>query len=266
MAQLAGAWRDHTQPAQLRDDRLNNENTVSPVTPDQLLDQSFALVERLGLPLAIAAWLTVFAGAIALGLILRTTNTEGVWPLALAVGGLGLAAHLLDYFVTLRITPDLALEANPLWRVIIDRFGLSIARAYGLSGKVLLSVISAQLFAWHLSHRTSLFPASVSGPLDFIQQLGRGAPRLGNIRSFFAFAFAWFGPYFFYITAMNVIGALESPWYERLPSPPVAILGYFVVVTAGYFVSMWSAFSRVVSAPHPDLLPARGERERKEVV
>lgn len=212
------------------------------MTADQLLDQSFVLVQQLGLPLAIAAWVTVFAGAIVLFVILRGTDTRGVWPWALGVGSLGLLAHLLDYFVTLRITPDLTLEANPLWRVIIDRFGLTIARAYGLSGKVLLSVLSAQLFAWHLSHRASLFPRTASGPLEFVRELGRGAPRLGNIRSFFAFAFALFGPYFFYITAMNVAGALESPWYERLPSPPVAILGYFALVTGAYFFSMWRAF------------------------
>lgn len=208
----------------------------------ELLDQAFALVARLGVPLAVAAWLTVFGGAIALGLILRSVNTRGVWPAALIVGTLGLAAHLLDYFVTLRITPDLAMEANPIWRVVIDNFGLGFARVYGLTGKLLLSVLSAQLFAWHLSHRASLFPHSAKGPLDFVQQLGRGAPRLGNIRSFFAFAFALFGPYFFYITLMNVVGASESDWYERLPSPPVAILLYFAGVTAAYFGSMWRAF------------------------
>lgn len=224
------------------------------MTPDQLLDQSFTVVQRLGLPLAIAAWLAVFGGAIVLGLILRTVDTRGTWPLALAIGALGLSAHLLDYFVTLRITPDLSLEANPLWRVIIDRFGLGFARVYGLTGKVLLSVLSTQLFAWHLSHRASLFPVAATGPLDFIKQLGLGAPRLGNIRSFFAFSFALFGPYFFYITGMNVIGALESPWYERLPSPPIAILGYFALVTAGYFASMWRAFSlsrRTSASPAP---------------
>lgn len=214
------------------------------MTPDQLLDASFAVVQQLGLPVAIAAWLTVFGGAVAMAVILRGVDTVGVWRAALIVGVTGLAAHLLDYFVTLRITPDLALEANPIWRVVIDRFGLTVARAYGLSGKVLLSVLSAQLFAWHLSHRASLFPPSAAGPLDFVQQLGRGAPRLGNIRSFFAFAFALFGPYFFYITFMNLTGELAFDLYERLPSPPVAILGYFVLVAGAYFATMWGAFRR----------------------
>jgi hypothetical protein len=220
------------------------------VTPDQLLEQSFALVATLGIPLAVAAWLTVFGGCLAMGAILRGSETKGVWPAAVAVGVTGLAAHLLDYFVTLRITPDLAMEANPIWRVVIDNFGLSVARAYGLTGKLLLSVLSAQLFAWHLSHRASLFPAQASGVGDFIKQLGRGAPRMGNIRSFFAFAFALFGPYFFHITFMNVTGEASFDLYEKLPSPPVAILGYFGLVTFAYFATMWRAFSyRVDSAP-----------------
>ncbi|MDP1829223.1 MAG: hypothetical protein Q8L48_38520 [Archangium sp.] len=221
------------------------------MTPDQLLESSFALVARLGIPLAVTAWLTVFGGALAMGAILRTCNTRGVWPTAIAVGVTGLAAHLLDYFVTLRITPDLAMEANPIWRVVIDNFGLSIARVYGLTGKLLLSVLSAQLFAWHLSHRASLFPAQASGVLDFIKQLGRGAPRMGNIRSFFAFAFALFGPYFFYITFMNVTGEASFDLYEKLPSPPVAILGYFVLVTFAYFATMWRAFSSRTAQPVP---------------
>lgn len=50
---------------------------------------------------------------------------------------------------------------------------------------------------------------------------------------------------------MNVAGALESPWYERLPSPPIAILGYFVLVTAGYFTTMWSAFRSALPRPSP---------------
>lgn len=158
------------------------------------------------------------------------------------LGLICLAAHLADYFVTLDITPDLSAEANPIWRIVIDRGGLTIAKAYGLSGKVLLSVLSAQLFAWYLSHRASLFPKTATGFGDFVKNLGRRAPRLGNIRSFFAFAFALFGPYFFYITFLNITGERNPALYVKLPSPPVAIVIYFLGVTAAYFVVMWRAF------------------------
>ncbi|MBL8915939.1 MAG: hypothetical protein JNM17_34895 [Archangium sp.] len=207
------------------------------MSADELLEASFALVEKLGLPLAVAAWVTVFAAAVALGFVVRTFPRA-----ALVVGLISLAAHLLDYFVTLHITPDLSAEANPIWRIVIDRGGLNIAKAYGLTGKILLSVISTQLYAWYLSHRGSLFPKSANTFGEFVKNLGTGAPRLGNIRSFFAFAFALFGPYFFYITFMNVVGEWNPSLYVKLPSPPVAIILYFSAVTASYFALMWRAF------------------------
>ncbi len=109
-------------------------------------------------------------------------------------------------------------------------------KAYGFTGKVLLSVLSFQLFAWYLAHRASLFPASAASFGEFVRKLGVGAPRFGNVCSFFAFAFALFGPYFFSITLMNVTGDRAPALYERLPSPPVAI--------AIFFVTMWRAFRK----------------------
>lgn len=212
------------------------------MTPTELLDASFEVVERFGVPLAALAWVTVFGAVVAMTFVLRHVSLRPVLLRAAIIGALGLLAHLLDYFVTLDITPDLSMEANPLWRVIVDHFGLGIAKAYGLSGKVLLSVVSFQLFAWHLSHRATLFPASASSFGEFVRTLGTGAPRLGNVRSFFAFAFALFGPYFFYITALNVAGDRAPAVAERLPSPFVAIALYFVGVIAAYFGTMYRAF------------------------
>jgi hypothetical protein len=211
---------------------------------DDLLDQSSALVERLGLPLVVAAWLSVFAGAISMALVLRRRDLAGCVAPALVVGALALAAHLLDYAVTLRITPDLAMEANPIWRVVIDRLGLPIARAYGLTGKLLVSVLSFELYAWYLAQRRELWPERAAGFADFVRRLGARAPRLANVRSFFAFAFALFGPYFFYITFLNLVGDRDEGLYAKLPSPPLAIAVYFAGVTAAYFAGQWRAFSR----------------------
>ncbi len=212
------------------------------MTPDELLDASFEVVQRFGVPLAVLAWVTVFGASVAMALVLRHIPLRPVLVRASIIGALGLLAHLLDYFVTLDITPDLSLEANPLWRVIIDSFGLTLAKVYGLSGKVLLSVVSFELFAWHLSHRATLFPPSASSFGEFVRGLGVGAPRLGNVRSFFAFAFALFGPYFFYITALNLAGDRAPDIAEQLPSPPVAIALYFSGVIAAYFGTMYRAF------------------------
>ena len=206
----------------------------------ELLDTAFSLVERVGLPLCIAAWASVFFAALAMGWVLRQRDLRGCWTASLIVGALALAAHLLDFAVTLRITPDLAMEANPIWRIVIDHFGLAIAKAYGLTGKLLVSVLSFELFAFYLSQRRELFPTAASGFGEFVRKLGVGAPQLANVRSFFAFAFALFGPYFFYITLMNLAG--DTPLYEQLPSPPVAIVIYFAGVTAAYFALAWRAF------------------------
>jgi len=214
------------------------------VSPDELLERSFSFVQRLGVPLAVLAWVTVFAASVGMGFVLQRTSLRPFVLRAGLVGGLALCAHLLDFFVTLDITPDLSMEANPLWRVIIDGFGLTIAKGYGFTGKVLLSVLSFQLFAWHLAHRASLFPPSADSFGEFVKKVGVGAPRFGNVRSFFAFAFALFGPYFFYITLMNVTGDRAPALYGQLPSPPVAIAVFFVGVIASYFVTMWRAFRR----------------------
>lgn len=183
---------------------------------DDALDVAFAFTERLGTPLAVAAWVTVFGGAVAMGLVLKGRALR--WTPALVVGVLALAAHLLDYFVTLHITPGLQLEANPLWRSAIRAFGLGPAKLYALSGKVLLSVLSFELFAWFL------ITPKVTTPEFSWKRVAR----------LFAFSFALFGPYFFYITLYNWVGYVESPWYERLPSPPLAILLYFAGVAAGW--------------------------------
>lgn len=208
-----------------------------------LLEAAFVLVERLGLPLAVAAWVTVFGGAIAMALVLRRRDMARCWVPAAVVGGLGLVAHLLDYFVTLRITPDLSMEANPIWRIAVHHFGLTIAKAYGLTGKLLVSVLSFELFAFYLSQRRELFPDRADGFADFVRRFGKAGARgkVANIASFFSFSFALFGPYFFYITFMNASGEDEA-LYARLPSPPVAIAAWLVLVGAAYFVESYRAF------------------------
>jgi hypothetical protein len=196
---------------------------------DDVLERSFVVVEKLGLPIAALAWVVVFSSALAMGVVLK--RRENVrWGPALFIGALALAAHLADYFVTLHITPGLELEANPLWRVAVRSFGLAWAKAYAFSGKVLLSVLSAQLFAWWSS-----IPRGVQLTRSKTGFLTATRPKMSNIAPFFAFSFALFGPYFFYITAYNWLGFVESPLYEKAPSPPLAIALYFVGVGVAYW-------------------------------
>lgn len=98
-------------------------------------------VASFDLPLAALAWVTVAGGALGLHLLLRGvrgSRFERRW--ALAVGLVALGCHLQDIGVTLAVTPDLAIEANPLWRAVLARAGLPVAIAYGLTGKLLLAL------------------------------------------------------------------------------------------------------------------------------
>ena len=89
----------------------------------QLLD--FLVV--FGLPLSILAWLSAFFVSTGMVVVLRRRSLQERWKSSAAVGCLALTAQLLDYYVTLAASPDLALEANPLWRIVADKMGLKIA-------------------------------------------------------------------------------------------------------------------------------------------
>lgn len=75
------------------------------MTAEDLLFRLMALVERLGVWLALLAWLTVARGALGMAYALRNERTA-IWRPAAVVGILALAANLSDYFVTLDRSPD----------------------------------------------------------------------------------------------------------------------------------------------------------------
>ena len=53
----------------------------------EVLERAYSAVEAAGLPLAVTAWLTVFAGALAVGLVLRRSGAMGShWGPAAVVG------------------------------------------------------------------------------------------------------------------------------------------------------------------------------------
>lgn len=64
-----------------------------------------------------------------MGILLGRFSLRKVWVPSLIVGAISLAAHLFDYYVTLRLSPALAQEANPIWRIVVDNFGIDIAKA-----------------------------------------------------------------------------------------------------------------------------------------
>ncbi len=215
---------------------------------DELLFRLLALLERLGVWLAVVAWLAVALGAAAMAYVLRKEERK-TWRSACLVGLLALAANLADYFVTLRQSPDLTLEANPLWRNVVDHFGLRVAKWYGLSGKVFVSVLAAQMFAFYLSRRATIFPAQADSLLQFLMRMGSCTrthrERLVGLFAIFAFFFAWINAFYFYIACTN---SLDDPnALQKLPSISAALLIFVTTLAIAFSLTTYRAFRRSVS-------------------
>ena len=172
------------------------------------------------------------------------------WVPAAAVGTVSLCAHLLDYAVTLRMSPTLGAEGNPIWRIAIDHFGLPIAKVYGLTGKILLAVLAFEFFALYLIQRAQLFPDHAEGSQSFWRGFGsadsgHSLVRWRNLVNFFGFSFALLGPFFFYVAFMN--GLIESSIYLRLPAMPLVLALYLGVIVVAYFFTTYRAYARRAS-------------------
>ena len=211
---------------------------------EQALFRLMALVQRLGVGLSWLAWITVAVGALLMAWVLRGERRGEIWRPAAVMGLVALAANLADYFVTLRRSPDLALEANPLWRLVVDRYGIRVARWYGLTGKILVSLIAAEMTAYYLANRQRLYPEQAGSPVQFLLHLGGRArtrgQRLAALFTIFAFFFAGLNLLYFYIACTNW---LQDPaWLDRLPSAPVAVLAVVAGLAIAFVLLTWRAF------------------------
>lgn len=213
-------------------------------------DLLFALydrVEAIGWPIALAAWLTVFVGAVGVGLALRRMPVRGHLRAAVAVGGVCLLAHAADIATTLWISPDLAIEGNPIWLVVLETGGLRFALLYGITGKLLVGVLNGQCYLLYRVLREGLFPAEAESFGAFVRRFGAAAPaRFGiaprRVGALFAYVFGWLGLFSFYVAALNVAGDRFPGVHERLPSPLPVTVGYGLLLAAGFYVESWRAF------------------------
>jgi hypothetical protein len=202
-------------------------------------------VEGLGLPLAILAWVLVAAAAGGLGWWLRGRRPgPGERRAALVVGLMALGSHIQDIGFTLAVTPDLAIEANPIWRTVLTHAGLRVAIAYGLSGKLLLSLLSWQLFTLYFVQRRGLYPgaecASGFGAFWHAYGAGAGVRRLVAWVNLFAFVFPLAAPLMLYVSVLN--GA-DAPWLLRmLPPWPLACVAWVAGSAAAWAWVTWRAW------------------------
>ena len=217
----------------------------------RLNDTAYAFLEKVmqffelfGLPLSIVAWITVFAGSIGMLLVLRKHSLNEKIKLPLIIGLATLIAHFADYYITLKVSPDLSLEANPLWRNMIDSFGLNIAKWYGLTGKIFLSILSFEFFAFYMIKRKSMFPVAASNIVSFYQQFGKTQTiRKINVEciiNYFSFMFALLGPFYFYVALLNS----DSLFQDVLPAAPIVLIFYLFSLTILYFMLNYLAFKK----------------------
>ena len=176
--------------------------------------------------------------------VLHRHSMKGKWKASFVVGGLAFTAHILDYYVTLKMSPDLSFEANPLWSIVVHRMGLNVAKWYGLTGKIMLSLLSFEFFAYYLIHRESLLPKQADSFLSFCQNFGRGksSKRLNFIKmlNFFSFLFSLIGLFCFYIAFLN--GTIDKGFYLIMPSMPLMLFVYLTVLVIAYFLSNYRLF------------------------
>ncbi|MDP9268291.1 MAG: hypothetical protein M3P27_08200 [Acidobacteriota bacterium] len=213
---------------------------------DDALLRVLAWVESWGVWLSWLAWATVFSGAIAMVRATREVRGVRIWTAALVVTALGIVAHMADYVITLRRSPDLALELNPLWRNVLLHYGLGVAKWYGLTGKLLVSVLAGQMTAFYLGNRMRLFPRAAGvAASDFVRHMGERSTtwreRSAALFTIFAFFFAGLTFFYFYIAYQNSI--TDPGQLDRLPSTPLAVLLYVTGLGVAFVTLTYRAYS-----------------------
>ncbi|MFQ5847977.1 MAG: hypothetical protein ACE5IQ_09975 [Candidatus Methylomirabilales bacterium] len=211
---------------------------------DQLL-RLLAMIEQAGVWLSVLAWFSVAGGTAAMSYVLRTEKRRGVWVAAGIVGGVALVANLADYVVTLYRTPNLGLEANPLWHNVVEHFGVWVAKWYGLTGKIFVSILAGQMFAFYLANRKRLFPVRAGSLTEFLFRIGNRSKtlreRLAALFTVFAFFFAGVQLFYFYIAYLNWL--LHSELRNRLPSVPVALSLLLCALAIAFVAVTYRGFS-----------------------
>ena len=225
-----------------------------------LLFLAFDLVERIGAPIAIAAWLTVFLGSLGMAWVLRRHALRPHLVPALVLGTVTMLAHFSDIFVTLKISPDLGLEGNPIWLIVIQNWGLDVAIVYGFTGKALVGVLNVELYLWYRTTRHEVYPSSAGSFREFVSRLGdRCTRRYGitwmRIASLFAYLFGYLGLWSFWVAMQNWVGGTNEALYEKLPSPLIVIPAGLFILAGAYLVETYLAFRRGAAVTEPSGAP-----------
>jgi hypothetical protein len=216
---------------------------------DWAVDRANDLVAWAGFPLALLAWVTVSSAVVAMAMVLRRHgNIRSVLPATLVVTALAALGHGSDIVITFKMSPDLGMEENQMWLAIVRVMGWKLAVAYGITGQILVIILSGELYAWYRLVRARYWPAEASeGFFAFLRGYGANRRWLGvawgPVGVLGAFMFAFLGPFFLYVAWLNSI-VMDFARHDRMPQPLPVAFCWLAAVGVSFFVSNWRAAVR----------------------
>ncbi len=208
---------------------------------DDALVKLLQWIQTWGIWLSWLAWFTVFFGAIAMGrAVAPGMKLRPVRRAVLVIGTIAVIANLADYLITFHISPDLSFELNPIGNNIYLRYGLTAIKIYGLTGKLLVSIIAGEMAGYYVFRRQRLYPATAAATRGaFLRGMGTRSKTLGDrylaFLTMFSFFFAGLSFFYFYVAGQNLV--TDPAVVDKLPSVPVAISVY-VLLLGIVFVEM----------------------------
>jgi len=182
--------------------------------------------------LALLTWALLLAGVLLLARWLRTQDTQPHRRVAGLIGGLALLSHLLDFGAILALDPGLIDNSSPLWLAVRDHLGAPTALIYGLTGKLLIALLSHQLYLTYRLQRVALFPtARITSHRDFYQAFG--GTHTANLLNLLSFTVPLLSPLLLCVLALELTESHN--WLSVQPTLPSVVVGWLLLLPVLYF-------------------------------
>jgi hypothetical protein len=196
-------------------------------------------LEQFGSALAIGETLGTAAIAGLIAWNIRTEKSRKIWLAGGLFALIALAANMGDYFGTLQMSPDLALEVSPIWNGLLKDTGLDFAKFFGLFGKIFVSIMAGASLVFYLRNLHVLMPKQQQPLSTLIFHLGERCSsfreRCLQFGTVFAFYFAAVNLFCFYVTYCNSL-VTNLPALSQLPALPAAVCIALVLITAAFLL------------------------------
>jgi len=198
-----------------------------------------SFLERQGALLALFDSLLSTAAAAFLVWSIRNEKRRKIWLAGMLFTLVALAANMADYYGTLQVSPDLALEVSPIWNGLLKYTGFEFAKLYGLFGKIFVSVMAGACLVFYLKNVQRLRPRNPQPLRSLLFHLGEGcnasSQRWLPFATVLAFYFAAVNLFCFYIAYANSL-VNDLPSLSHLPPLPAAVCIALALITALFLI------------------------------